>query len=86
MKAIFSVLCDRGILIRATGNVHKRVVRPPLLYGSECWAITMNNKQRMCVTEMKMLRWAGGIKDDIQNESIRGAFKVAPINKKLGRK
>ncbi|KAJ8723771.1 hypothetical protein PYW07_007751 [Mythimna separata] len=39
----------------------------------------------MHTTEMKMLRWAGGVtlNDRVINEHIRGSFKIRPIEEKL---
>ncbi|XP_061729381.1 uncharacterized protein LOC133534295 [Cydia pomonella] len=59
-------------------------VRPALLYGSECWPVKEDNVHKLHTTEMKMLRWSGGITrlDRVRNEYVRGSFK-APIPEKL---
>ena len=71
--------------IETKGTVYKTAVRPAMLYGSECWATRKCDEQKMHVTEMKMLRWAGGVTklDKIRNEYIRGTFKVAEIQHKM---
>lgn len=80
-----SVLCDKRMPIKTKGKVYKTAVRPALLYGSECWAPLKQHQQKIHTTEMKMLRWAGGVtmEDKVRNEFIRGTFKVRPINEKI---
>ena len=65
--------------------MYKTVVRPVLLYGTECWSVKKPDKQRMSVTEMRMLRWIARIskKEHIKNEEIRGRTKVTSIAEKM---
>ena len=67
---------------------YKTVVRPAMVYGSECWALCKQEEQRLHTTEMKMLRWSQGKtrKDRIKNETIRGIARVAPIKSVLAQK
>ncbi|XP_045494800.1 uncharacterized protein LOC123693659 [Colias croceus] len=48
-------------------------------------AKNIKDEQMMHVTEMKMLRWSGGVTrlDKIKNKYIRGSFKVADIRDKM---
>ncbi|CAG4946044.1 unnamed protein product [Parnassius apollo] len=71
--------------IRTKGKVYKTVVRPVLLYGSETWASTKIHERKLHATEMRMLRWEGGVtlKDKVRNEHVRGSFKVTPITDKI---
>ncbi|CAH0714470.1 unnamed protein product, partial [Brenthis ino] len=41
--------------------------------------------KKIHTTEMRMLRWAGGItlRDRVRNEHIQGSFKIRPIEEKL---
>ena len=34
--------------------------KPAILYGIECWAVTIQPKNKLNVTEMGMLRWMSG--------------------------
>jgi hypothetical protein len=79
------VLCDKRIPIRLKGKFYKSVVRPAMLYGSECWAVDKKIEQRMSVAEMRMLRWMSGVtrEDRIRNEYVRGSIGVAPIGDKM---
>ncbi|XP_060810060.1 uncharacterized protein LOC132904162 [Amyelois transitella] len=84
-RELTGVLCDPKMPVRTKGKVYKTAVRPVLLYGSETWASKQTQEHKLHTTEMRMLRWAGGVtlKDKVRNEHIRGSFKVAPITEKL---
>ncbi|CAK1578064.1 unnamed protein product [Parnassius mnemosyne] len=84
-RSLSGILCDSRMPIKIKGNIYKRAVRPALLYGSECWPMRKTDEQNLHVTEMKMLRWSGGVSrmDKIRNYYTRGSFKVAMVHKKL---
>ena len=67
------------------GRVYRVVVRPALLYGTECWPIKRSHIQRMMVAEMKMIRWICGHTrlDKIRNEVIRGKIGVVSMENKI---
>ena len=37
-------------------KLYKALVRPAVIYGSECWVLTENIKQKLLVFERKILR------------------------------
>ena len=61
------------------------VVRPTILYGSECWPLKKTQVQRLMVAEMKMIGWMCGYMRiyRIRNGVIRDLVKVAPIGDKM---
>ena len=67
------------------GKFYRMVVRPTLLYGTECWANKKQNIQKMNVAEMQMLRLMCGKtrKDKVRNKDIRCQVRIAPIEDKL---
>ena len=67
------------------GKVYRTVVRPAVLYGSECWPIKKTQVQRLMVAEMRMIKWMCGYTrmDRISNGVIRHLVKVAPIKDKM---
>ena len=79
------MLCDRRIPLKLKGKFYRTVVRPTLIYGSECWPVKKKDVQKISVAEMRMLRWMSGVtrKDRLRNEYIQGKLGVAPIADKL---
>ena len=71
--------------MRVKGKFYRTAVRPAMLYGSECWAARKDHVQKLCVAEMRMLRWMCGKtkKDKIRNEHIRRNVGVVPLALKL---
>ena len=44
--SVSGVLCDRKVPLKVKEKYYKVVVRPALLYGSECWAVKHNHVRR----------------------------------------
>jgi len=73
------IVCLNGILwskdIRKEGklNIYNALIKSSLLYGSETWRLTENNKRRVEATEMGALRSSSRIsrKERIRNVTIR---------------
>jgi len=51
----------------------KHIVRPALLYGTECWTIKSQHENQVSVVEIRMLCWMSGNTrhDKIRNDTIR---------------
>ena len=79
------MLCDKRVSLGLKGKVYRRVVRPAILYGSECWPLKKLQVQRLMVAEMRMVRWMCGFTrlDGIRNVVIRNLAGVAPIEEKM---
>ena len=84
-KSSSGVLYDKRVPLGLKGKVYRMVVRPAVLYGSECWPLKKTQAQRLMVAEMRMIRWMCGFTrlDRIRNEVIRSLAEVAPIEEKL---
>nr|GEW05614.1 protein kinase-like domain, phloem protein 2-like protein [Tanacetum cinerariifolium] len=63
----------------------RAVIRPAMLYGSECWPITKALAFRVEVTELRMLRWTCGktMIDMISNGVFKAALDVDSIIDKI---
>jgi len=74
------VLCDKRMPVRIKGKVYRTVIRPAILYCSECWPIKKTQVQKLRFVEMRMIKWMCGYTrmDRIRNEVIRDLVKVAP--------
>ncbi|XP_060182744.1 uncharacterized protein LOC132612646 [Lycium barbarum] len=84
-KLSSEVLCDKKVPPILKGKFYKVVVRPTMLYETECWPVKKAHAQKMKVAEMRMLRWMCGHtrRDRIQNEVIRDKVGVAPVVDKM---
>jgi len=56
-KYASDVLCDKRMPIGLKGKIYRMVVRPAVLYESECWPIKKTQVQRIMVAEMMMYMW-----------------------------
>jgi len=67
------------------GKVYRMIVRPTVLYGSDCWPLKKIQVQRLMVAEMRMVKWMCGFTrlDKIKNGVIRGLAEVGPIEEKM---
>ena len=79
------VLRDKRMPARLKGKCYKTIVRPAILYDSECWATIAQPTHKMIVAEMRVLRCMCGKtrKDKIRNEIIQSYLGVTPIEYKL---
>nr|XP_032519210.1 uncharacterized protein LOC116771476 [Danaus plexippus plexippus] len=55
-REVTGVVCNRRIPPKLERLIYKSIIRPVLLYGSECWPTLSWHTQELHVTEMKMLR------------------------------
>ena len=87
-RDLSGVIYDKKVPMKLKSKLYKTVVRPAMVYGSECRARRKQEEQRLHTTEMKMLRWHQGKtrKDGIKNETIRGIARVTPIKSVLTQK
>ena len=49
-------VCDKRMPVGLKGKVYRMVVKPVVLYGSECWPIKKTQVQRLMAVEMRMIR------------------------------
>jgi Reverse transcriptase (RNA-dependent DNA polymerase) len=84
-REITGVLCDKKMPLWLKGKMYKAVVRPVLLYGSECWSLSKKEEKMIAVAEMRMLRWMSGISlmEHIRNEAVREKLKIRAIQDKM---
>ena len=58
-RSASGILCAR-IPAKLKGKFYRTVIRPTMLYGTECWATKKQHISKMSVAEMRMLRWLCG--------------------------
>ena len=66
-------------------KLYATLVRPTMMYGSECWAVKKEHVHRLEVEESYMLRRMMGVKwqDKLENEYVRVRAGVEGIGQKL---
>jgi hypothetical protein len=79
------VLCDPRVPLKLKGKFYRTMIRPVMLYESECWPTKRRHVQQLSVTEMRMLRWICGHRrrDQVRNDDIRERLGVTPVEEKL---
>ncbi|XP_063532819.1 uncharacterized protein LOC134743355 [Cydia strobilella] len=84
-RQVSGTTCDPRMPLKLKGKIYRTIVRPVVMYGSECWAMKVTDERRVHAAEMRMLGWMCGVtrKDRIKNEYIRGSLKVAPVTEKI---
>ncbi|GJW99694.1 hypothetical protein Tco_0183608 [Tanacetum coccineum] len=84
-RAATGVLCDRNASLKLKGKFYRVVIRPTMLYASECWPITKALANRVEVAELRMLRWTCGktLLDMIPNGVYRAQLEVESIINKM---
>ncbi|KAH0454565.1 hypothetical protein IEQ34_016489 [Dendrobium chrysotoxum] len=78
------LLCDRKVPLKFKGKFYK-MVRPAMLYGTECWPLKEKHNIKLSVAEMRMLRWMSGLtlRDKIRNERIREKVVLSARNEDM---
>ena len=46
------VLCDAKVPIQLKGQFYRTMVRPAILYGTECWAVKSQHENKVGVAKM----------------------------------
>ena len=87
-REVPGVMCDKKMPIKLKDKIYKTIVKPAMIYGSECWAVKQNDTQILHTTDMRMLRWARGKtkKDHVKNEDIWREANVEPMTTFLRKK
>lgn len=87
-RELGTILTMQGLSLKVKGRVCDSCVRSTLLYGSETWAVKVEQVQRMERTEMQMVRWMCGVKlrDRIPNEELRGRMGIESVKEALVRR
>ena len=84
-RKVSRVIRDRRLPARVKGKVYSSVVKPAVVYGLETVAVTKKQVEELEIAEMKILRFAMGVKrkDKIRNEHIRSTIKIELLEMKM---
>ena len=78
---LYPLLKEKGIPTEVKILIYKTILRPILLYGSECWAMNTMQKSRIEAAEMRVLRLIRGVslRDRMRSELVRRELGVEPV-------
>ena len=82
-RSMKSVLCNRGLGMKAKKSLYEGVIVPTALYGAETWGMRSVERRKVNVLEIKCLRSLVGVSqmDRVRNEEVR---RRAGIGKEKG--
>ena len=72
------ILTMRGTSWKVKGKIYKACVRSVMMYGSETWAMKVEDTQKLKRTEASMMRRMCGVslKKHLSNEALRGRLGI----------
>ena len=70
-RELLPLLTMRGFSLKQKGRLYATCVRSVMLYGSETWAVKVDDTRRLERTEMRMVRWMCGASLNPQREGNR---------------
>src|SRR6267154_3546274 len=81
------LLTDRGAYLRVKGKIYRACVQRVLVYGSEPWAMKVDDMQRLRRTENNMVRWISGVtmKDRRSCEKLRQGLGIESVDSVVSR-
>ena len=76
------LLTARGASLRVKGKIYRACVQRVLVYGSETWAMKVDDMQRLRRTENSMVRWMSGVtmKDRKTSEELRQGLGIESVD------
>ena len=54
-RELSGVISDKKMPIKLKDTICKTIVKPAMIYGSECWAVMNNDTQKLHPNETRML-------------------------------
>jgi len=82
------VLCDKKVPRLLKGKFYRAVVRPAMLYGTECWPIKNSHIQKMHIAEMRIvrrIRWLTRIETSRTDAMLMTCERLAVVGTRRGR-
>ena len=75
---LMPILTMRGTSLKVKGKIYKACVQSVMMYGSETWAMKVEDTQKLKRTEASMMRRMCGVslKKHLSNEVLRGRLGI----------
>ena len=79
---LMPILTMRGTSLKVKGKIYKACVQSVMMYGSETWAMKVEDTQKLKRTEASMMRRMCGVslKKHLSNEALRGRLGIDCIS------
>ena len=81
-RELSPILTSRGASLKVKGKLYRTCVQSVMTYGSETWAVKMEDMQRLERTEKMMIRWMCGVtlRDIKSSEELRQKLSVVSVS------
>jgi hypothetical protein len=81
-REILSILTSRGASLKLKGKLYKVYVQSVMVYGSETWAMKVEDMNRLQRVENIMVRWmcSVSLKKRIETEELRNRLGIASVD------
>ena len=82
---LLPVLTTKHLSLKTRGRVFATCVRPVMLYGSETWAPTCADLQRLRRNDRSMIRWIAGVRpsDDVSSTTLHDRLGIREVSEVL---
>ena len=86
-RELAPILTSRGASLKVKGKIYRACVQSVMVYGSETWAMKVEDMQRLERTERMMIRWMCGVtlKDRKSNIELRERLGVESVSEVVRR-
>ena len=84
-RELSPILTARGASLKVKGKLYSMYVQCVMMYGSETWAMKMEDIQRLERAEKMMIRWMCGVtlKDRKSSEELRERLGIVSVCDKV---
>ena len=81
-KELSGILTRKEVSLKLKGKLYVTCVRSAMAYGSETWAMTVEQSGRLERTEMRMVRWMCGVslKDRVPSVELRERMGIELVS------
>ena len=81
-RELSPILTSRGASLKVKGIVYRACVQCVMTYGSETWAMKVDDMQRLERTEKMMIRWMCGVtlRNRVASEELRERLGIASVS------
>ena len=86
-RELSPILTARGASLKLKGKIYRTCVRSVLVYGSETWAMKVEDLHRLVRTERMMVRWMCGVtlKDRRHSDELLNRLGIECVSEVVSR-